>query len=139
MSNITNQAIASINEQRHLEAREKAKRLILAIAQSNTVIKVRTEAVDKHKQELKKLAHDKFNVVEIAGELPDSVSATTITDTIAELNKQEQTSVASRCAQLDSAIRSEQSSLDREISNRSDLREALNSITVETVTADSIA
>ena len=139
MSNIQSAAIASINEQRHLEAREKAKWLILAITSVNGAIKARTENLDKLNAELKKLANDKYNVVEIAGTLPNSVSAATITDTIAELNKQEQAVVASQCAQLDSAIRAEQSALESENFNRNELRTKLSEITVENITTDSIA
>ena len=139
MSNIQIAAIAAINEQRHLEAREKAKRLILSIANVNGSIKARTENLAKLNAELKKLANDKYNVVEIAGTLPNSVSAATITETIAELNKQEQSCVASRCAQLDSAIRREQSALESENFNRNELRMKLSQITVENITTDSIA
>ena len=139
MSNIQGTAIAAINEQRHLEAREKAKRLILAIDNVNGAIKARTENLDKLNAELKQLANDKFNVVEIAGSLPASQSADTIRETIAELNKSEQACVASRCAQLDAAIRREQSALESENFNRTELRKKLSEIKVENLTTDSIA
>ena len=138
MSNVTNAAVAQINEQRAAEARQKATRIILAIDQSNRIIKARTENLEKLKAELKKLANDKYNAVEITGTLPDSVSASTILDTIRELNKGEQEAVANRAAQLDSSIRGEQAALEAETANRTALREKLTEIKVESVSVESI-
>ena len=139
MSNIQSTAIAAINEQRHLEAREKAKRLILAIDNVNGAIKARTENLANLNAELKQLANDKFNAVEIVGELPHTAAAHTISDTIDELNRQEQSVVASRCAQLDAAIRKEQCALESENFNRTELRKKLSEIKVENLTTDSIS
>lgn len=138
MSNVTNAAVAQINEQRAAEARQKATRIILAIDQSNRIIKARTEDLEKLKAALKKLANDKYNAVEITGTLPDSVSASTILDTIRELNKGEQEAVANRAAQLDSSIRGEQAALEAETANRTALREKLAEIKVESVSVESI-
>jgi flagellar motility protein MotE (MotC chaperone) len=139
MSNIQSAAIASINEQRHLEAREKAKRLILAIANVNGAIKARTENLVQLNADLKKLANDKFTAVEIVGPMPSTQSTETILETIRELNQAEQSVVASQCAQLDAAIRREQCALDSENFNRTELRKRLSEITVENITTDSIA
>jgi hypothetical protein len=138
MSNVTNAAVAAINEQRHAEAREKARRLILAIEQSNKVIESRSKNLSHLQEELKKLAVDQFNVVDIAGSLPDSVSAETIRETIAELNKGEQGRVAGRCADLDLNLRNEQAALDAETTNRAGLRKALSEIKVESVSTETI-
>lgn len=139
MSNITNAAIASINEQRQLEAREKAKRLILALAQSNTVIEARVASIEKLREELKKLANDKFNVLDIIGELPRSTAAVTISETIQALNEEEAKRLTGRCTELDSQIRSAQLALEVETNNRSALRKTLSEIKVETVNAEIIA
>jgi hypothetical protein len=138
MSNVTNAAVVAINEQRSAEAREKARRLILAIDQSNHVVKARTEGLEKLTAELKKLANDKYNAVEITGSMPATMGATTILETIAELNKQEQESVASRCTQLDASIRGEQAALEAETANRISLRQKLTEIKVETVSTETI-
>lgn len=139
MSNITNAAIASINEQRQLEAREKAKRLILALAQSNTVIEARVVSIEMLRAELKKLANDKFNVLDIIGELPRSTAAVTISETIQALNEEEAKRLTGRCTELDSQIRSAQLALEVETNNRSALRKTLSEIKVETVNAEIIA
>lgn len=139
MSNITNAAVSSINDQRHLEAQEKARKLVVLIVQSNTSITARKEALDKLQGELRKLAHEKYNVVEITGSMPSGENATTITDTIAQLNKDEQSRVACRCTELDAAIRREQALLDSETFNRAELRKKLAEIKVEEVTVASIS
>ena len=138
MSNVTNAAISSINEQRSLEAREKARRLILAIDASNGVVKSRTENLAKLKERLVVLSRSHFNEVEIAGSLTAGPAGETIRETIAELNKQEQSIVASSAAALDAQIRQEQAALDAETTNRTGLRKALSEIKVESVSTETI-
>ena len=139
MSNITNAAVASINEQRKFEAQEKARRLILGIEASNHTIESHKKGLDELQGELKKLAHDRYNVVDIAGTLPSSVAAETITATINQLNKDEQDSVAERCTDLDGSIRKVQSALEAENKNREEMRKQLLAIKVEEVTVGSLS
>lgn len=138
MSTIKTAAVASINEQRKFEAQDKARRVILAIDGSNHTISHMAEELSKLKAELAKLANDRYNVVEIVGALPDSVSAATVKETIAQLNKDEQDSVADRCTGLDASIRRLQSSLDTETANRAELRKKLSEIEVVEITAATI-
>jgi len=139
MNNIATSAVSAINETRKHEAIQKARVLVLAIASSNKAIKAREESLTELTEQLKKLANDKYNTVEIAGDLPKSMNATTIIETIAALNKGEQEMVAERCADIDAAIRSEKAGLDSEIANRTELLKKLTEITFEEVTPEALA